>query len=97
MREAWVGYEARVGYEAWVGCEAWVGLWSLGWPGVAWGGLGRAVRERRVVKRVLPTERGCMLLVSRITVRLLACWSVAARPAVSGHVPQSITRIHDTN
>ena len=43
-------------------------------PGVreAW----RAVRERRVVKRVLPTERDCMLLVSRTMVRL-ACWSAA--------------------
>ena len=36
----------------------------------------RAVRERRVVKRVLPTERDCMLLVSRTMVRL-ACWSAA--------------------
>ena len=89
MREAWVGYETRVGY------EAWVGSWSLGYE--AWGGLGRVVRERRVVKRVSPTERGCMLLVSRITVILLACWSVAARSAVSGHAPQDCARTHNTN
>ena len=88
VREAWVGLWG-LGCEARV-CEAWVGLWSLGRE--AW----RAVRERCVVKRVLPTERGCMLLVSRITVRLLACWSVAARSAVSGHAPQAIACAHTT-
>ena len=100
MRHFWVtegvGARARPGLAG--GGLGWVmepGVRGLGYE--AGGGLGRAFRERRVVKRVLPTERGCMLLVSRIMVRSLACWSVAARPAVSAHVPQSIMRTHDTN
>ena len=87
-----LGWVTRLGsgYEARPGCEARVGLRGLGARGRG------AVRERRVVKRVLPMGQACLLSVSRITVRLLACRSAAARSAVSGQASQTMTRAYTT-